>query len=171
MRAALAATLSSLWGMYNGFELCESEAVSAGSEEYASSEKYEIRVRDWTSPGHLADYIGRLNAIRRENPALQAYGNLRFYETDSPHVLFYGKMTPARDSIVLVAVNLDPFAAHETTLHLPLEEMGMAEGEPIELHELLSDHRRLVGERSLTVTLDPQGEPAAIYRAQRPGGG
>ena len=171
MRAALAATLSSLWGMYSGYELCESEAVAPGSEEYASSEKYEIRVRDWTRPGHIADYIGRLNAIRRENPALQAYGNLRFYEADSPHVLFYGKMTPARDSIVLVAVNLDPFAAHETTLHLPLEEMGMAGGEPVELHELLSDHRRLVGERSLTITLDPQGEPAAIYRAQRPGGG
>lgn len=33
------------------------------------------------------------------------------------------------------------------------------------------DHRRLVGEHSLTVTLDPQGKPAAIYRAQRPGGG
>ena len=171
MRAALAATLSSLWGMYSGFELCEAEAVAPGSEEYASSEKYEIRVRDWTRPGHIADYIGRLNAIRRENPALQAYGNLRFYEADSPHVLFYGKMTPARDNIVLVAVNLDPFAAHETTLHLPLEEMGMAGEGPVELHDLLSDQRRLVGERSLTVTLDPQGEPAAIYRARRPGGG
>src|SRR5207247_11039919 len=118
MRAALAATLSSLWGMYSGFELCEAEAVAPGSEEYASSEKYEIRVRDWTRPGHIADYIGRLNAIRRENPALQAYGNLRFYEADSPHVLFYGKMTPARDNLVLVAVTLDPSAAHDPPLPL-----------------------------------------------------
>jgi len=47
----------------------------------------------------------------------------------------------------------------------------MAGGGPIELHELLSDQVRLVGERSLTVTLDPQGEPAAIYRARWPGGG
>ena len=170
MRAALAATLASVWGVYSGFELGEAAALP-GSEEYQASEKYEIRVRDWDAPGNLKDHIARLNTIRRENRALHSMSGLRFYASSSPHVLFYGKMTPARDSIVLVAVNLDPFAAHETTLHLPLEEMGMAGGEPVELHELLSDHRRLVGERSLTITLDPQGEPAAIYRAQRPGGG
>ena len=33
MRAALAATLSSLWGMYSGFELCENLPVKHGSEE------------------------------------------------------------------------------------------------------------------------------------------
>jgi starch synthase (maltosyl-transferring) len=50
MRAALAATLSPLWGVYSGFELCEAAAVP-GSEEYAASEKYEIRVRNWNAPG------------------------------------------------------------------------------------------------------------------------
>ena len=42
MRAALAATLSSVWGIYSGFELCEAAALP-GTEEYRSSEKYEIR--------------------------------------------------------------------------------------------------------------------------------
>ena len=44
---------------------------------------------------------------------------LRFYPADSPHVLFYGKLTPARDNVILVAVNLDPFATHEATLADP----------------------------------------------------
>jgi len=174
MRAALAATLSPLWGIYSGFELCESEAVAPGSEEYVNSEKYEIRVRDWDSPGHIKDHIGRLNAVRRENRALQASRPLRFYRAtgpdgaESPHVLFYGKMTPDRGSIIFVAINLDPLAAHEATLHLPLEELGIPSGEPCELHELLSDGRSLVREGVLTVTLNPAEEPAAIYRVEYP---
>jgi starch synthase (maltosyl-transferring) len=166
MRAALAATLSSLWGIYSGFELCESTPV-AGTEEYLDSEKYEVRVRDWNRPENIKGYIARLNQIRRENPALQATRTLRFYQADGPHVLFYGKMTPGRDNVVLAAVNLDPFAAHEAMLHLPLGEIGIAPDETFELHELLSDRRRLVRGAAHPVTLDPQEAPAHIYRVSR----
>ena len=48
-RAALAATLSGSWGMYSGFELCES-APLPGREEYPGLEKYQIRVRDYAAP-------------------------------------------------------------------------------------------------------------------------
>ena len=166
MRAALAATLGSLWGIYSGFELCEAEPVP-GTEEYRHSEKYEVRVRDWDSPGNLKDEIARLNLIRRENPALQVTRNLRFYQATSPHVLFYGKMTPARDNVILVAVNLDPFAAHEARLTIPMEEIGIAPDETYELHELLTDRRRLVRGPVHTVTLDPGTAPAHIYRVGR----
>ena len=44
-RVALAATLSGNYGIYNGFELLEHDAV-AGREEYLDSEKYEVKVRD-----------------------------------------------------------------------------------------------------------------------------
>jgi starch synthase (maltosyl-transferring) len=141
MRAALAATLSPVWGVYSGFELCEAAAIP-GTEEYLDSEKYEIRVRDWDRAGNIKDYIARLNRIRRENPALQAYRNLRFYAADSHHVLFYGKLTPARDNVILVVVNLDPFAPHETTLQVPLEDIGIAPDETYELGDLLTDRRR-----------------------------
>ena len=46
IRAALATTLSGLWGMYSGFELCEAAALP-GREEYLDSEKYQIRVRHY----------------------------------------------------------------------------------------------------------------------------
>jgi starch synthase (maltosyl-transferring) len=111
MRAALAATLSPLWGIYSGFELCESEPVP-GTEEYLDSEKYQIRVRDWDRPGHIKDFVARLNRIRRENPALQTIRNVRFYQADSEHVLFYGRMTETRDNVVLALrrahATLDP---------------------------------------------------------------
>jgi starch synthase (maltosyl-transferring) len=166
MRAALAATLSPLWGIYSGFELCEAAALP-GSEEYASSEKYEIRVRDWNAPGSIVEYVTRLNVIRRENPALQTFRNLRFYTSDSSQVLFYGKMTPDRDNVILAAVNLDPFASHSATLTIPLEELGIPLGETYELHELLADQRRLAHEGSVAIELDPAASPAHIYRVRR----
>ncbi len=166
MRAALAATLSSVWGIYSGFELCEATPLP-GSEEYRASEKYEIRVRDWDAPGNIGDYIARLNAIRRENPALHAMAGLRFYSADSPHVLFYGKLTPARDNVILVAINLDPFATHQAALQIPLADLGIAPDETYELHELLGGDRRLVRGASHAVTLDPRIAPAHVYRVGR----
>ena len=72
-RVALAATLSSNYGIYNGFELLEHEPIP-GREEYLNSEKYEIKTRDWNKPGNIKDYLGRLNAIRRGNAALLQTG-------------------------------------------------------------------------------------------------
>ncbi len=42
VRAVLAATLSPSWGVYAGYELCESAPVREGSEEYLHSEKYQL---------------------------------------------------------------------------------------------------------------------------------
>ena len=72
IRAVLATTLSSVYGMFQGFELCEGIPVQ-GKEEYLNSDKYEIRTRDWRAPGNIVDLITRLNRIRHENPALQEY--------------------------------------------------------------------------------------------------
>src|SRR5690606_7022090 len=44
-RLILAATLAGNYGVYNGYEICEAQAVP-GKEEYLDSEKYQIRVWD-----------------------------------------------------------------------------------------------------------------------------
>src|SRR5207248_2365838 len=44
-RSAMAATLSSSWGIYSGFEFCENEPVP-GKEEYLDSEKYQLVHRE-----------------------------------------------------------------------------------------------------------------------------
>ena len=89
-RAALAATLSGTYGIYNGFELLEHEPIP-GSEEYLDSEKYEIKVRDWDKPGNIKPYISDLNHARRHNPALQQTGNLRFLGIEDGNVIGFVK--------------------------------------------------------------------------------
>src|SRR6185369_4462949 len=98
IRAVLAATLSSVYGIYSGFELCENTPIPA-REEYLDSEKYQFKERDWSAPGNIKDLITKLNRIRRENRALHFYDNLRFHPVDNEALLFYSKMTPARDSV------------------------------------------------------------------------
>jgi len=166
LRLALAATLSSLYGIYSGYELCENEAI-AGTEEYLNAEKYEIKLRDGNAPGNLKDYIARINAIRRENPALHEYRNLRFYESDDDNILFYGKRSYDGRNAILVAVNLDPFEARQAQVHVPLLELGITPEERFQADELITGSRHLWKGPVQTIRLDPREEPAAIFRLSR----
>ena len=164
MRLVLAATLSSLYGIYSGYELCENTPFAPGSEEYQYSEKYEIKARDWDAPGNLGDLITRVNRIRREHRALQLYTNLRFYPSEDANVLWYGKMTPERDDVIFVAVNLDPSARHVSVVDVPIPELGLAPEAPYRMRELLSDATyEWRGPRGY-VDLDPAVAPAQIFR-------
>ncbi len=163
IRLVLAATLSSLYGIYNGYELCEATAVPA-SEEYLHSEKYQYKVWDWDRPGHIKDDIALLNAIRRANPALHEFDNLTFHWADDDSILFYGKSNLDRSNMIFVAVNLDPFDAHAADLYFPLDAMGVPEGETFEVEELLGGGRHLWRGPVHRLRLDPQVNPAAIFR-------
>ena len=138
IRAVLAATLSSVYGIYSGFELCENAALP-GREEYLDSEKYQWKERDWDAPGNIKDWITRLNQIRKENRALQLYDNLRFYPADNDAILCYGKMTAARDNIIIVVVNLDPPRSQNSYVHIPMEDFGAMESDAYQVHDLLTD--------------------------------
>jgi starch synthase (maltosyl-transferring) len=167
LRLVLAATLSSLYGIYSGYELCENVPVAPTSEEYLHSEKYEARVRDWDAPGNLVDFITRVNTIRRMNPALQQYRNLRFHHADSPHILWYGKATEPRDNVIFVAANLDPTVEHESMVEVPIGELGIRPYEIYKMHELLSDRvYEWQGPRNF-VKLYPGVDPAQIFRLER----
>jgi starch synthase (maltosyl-transferring) len=166
MRFMLAATLSSVYGIYSGYELCENTPVP-NKEEYLNSEKYEYKVWDWDRPGNIIEYITKVNRIRREYPALQEYVNLRFYQADDPNFLCYGKATPDRSDIILVVVNLDPFQAHETRFHFPVEEFGLKSGEQFLVTELITGQSFFWNSGSQHVYLDPTWEPALIYSIKR----
>jgi starch synthase (maltosyl-transferring) len=166
IRVALAATLSSAYGIYSGYELCESAPLKRGKEEYLDSEKYQLVARDFDRPGNIRGYIARLNSIRRENPALQLYRNLRFFPAHNERVIFYGKQTQDRGNTVLVAVSLDPYAPQEAVLEIPLAQLGLGEDEVYQVHELLTDRRMLWQGPSARVTLTPE-EPAAIWAVLR----
>ena len=166
IRAVLAATLSSVYGIYSGFELCENDALP-GREEYLDSEKYQFKERDWDAPGNIKEFIARLNTIRRQNRALQFYDNLRFYHADNGAILFYGKTTPAREDIVFVVVNLDPFRRQNSMIDVPIELFAQNEGEPYQVHDLLDDSRYTWYGRRNYVELDPLTRPAHIFRLRR----
>lgn len=165
-RLVLAATLSSCYGVYSGFEFCEAEALP-GTEEYRDSEKFQIRPRDWDHPGSLADFISRINRIRRENPALAHNFHLRFYPVDNEQLICYGKTTPDHDNIILVAVNLDPHHAHQGWLQLPVGEFGIGETESYQVHDLLGGGRYLWQGPRNYLRLDPASSPAQIFLLRR----
>jgi starch synthase (maltosyl-transferring) len=166
IRVALAATLSPLYGIYSGYELCENEPLP-GREEYLDSEKYQFKERDWNAPGNIKDWIARLNKIRKENRALQFYTNLRFHDADNDAILFYSKMTAARDNIILVVVNLDPHRKQDSFVYVPIESFGRVESDVYQVEDLLTGARYTWRGRRNYVELDPDIQPAHIFLVRR----
>ncbi len=169
IRAALACTLSGLWGMYNGFELCESRALR-GREEYDNSEKYEIRAWDWDRPGNIRAEISRLNQIRRANPALHSHRGLEFLNAFDDAVLYYAKSTPDGRNTLLVAVNLDPRRAIETDLEIPFWRFGLPDEAAIGAEDLMRARSLIFRGKRQRVRLDPNDLPFVIWRLENPGG-
>jgi starch synthase (maltosyl-transferring) len=115
-RLVLATTLSPSYGIYSGFEHCEATPVREGSEEYLDSEKYEVKARALDGP--LLPLIARLNAIRRENAALQWIGGLGFLETENEELIAYTRR--AEGNVLIVCVNLDPVSPQEGVAVIPV---------------------------------------------------
>jgi starch synthase (maltosyl-transferring) len=167
LRLVLAATLSSLYGIYSGYELGENQPFAPGSEEYLYSEKYEPKVRDWNAPGNLIAFITAVNRLRREHRALQLYQNLAFHAADDPQILWYSKRTPAGDDVVFVAASLDNFGTRRSAVEVPIHELGIAPDEPYGMHEALSGVTyQWRGARGY-VELDPTRDPAQIFVLRR----
>ena len=165
IRAVLATTLSSVYGIYSGYELCEGEPIS-GKEEYLNSEKYEIKAWDWDRPGNIRDLITRLNQARRQNVALQEYDNLQFHLCSNDQVLFYEKSTPDGSNIIFVAVSLDPFNPQDVTLFFPMVTIGVGDDDTWEAEEVLTGTRYIWRGSHQSIRLDPDA-PARIWRVRR----
>ncbi len=163
IRLVLAATLSSAYGIYSGFEFCEADALP-NSEEYLNAEKYEIKVRDRTRPG-IREFIAQVNRIRRQNPALQQFLNLRFLNTDNDNILLYLKTDDAGQNRIIVAVNLDPFHPHHTTGFVPLEALGVRDGLTYNVTDLLTGASYRWSAQNY-IRLDPFIQPAHIFRVE-----
>jgi starch synthase (maltosyl-transferring) len=164
IRAALAATLSGLWGVYCGFELCEAEAIP-GREEYADSEKYQLRAWDWDRPGNIVREIAALNAMRRDNRALQTHLGVSFLNSNNDLVLTYEKATPDRTNVVMVAVNLDPANAQACEFDLPLWKWRLPDDGSVLVDDLLTGERFTWTGRTQRLRL-AHDRPYAIWRVR-----
>lgn len=163
-RIALAATLSSNYGIYSGFELLEHEPVP-GREEYLNSDKYEIKVRDWDQPGNIKHYIGELNRLRRENPALQQTTNLRFIGIEDNDVMAFVKESADRTNSVAAAIAL---TRNVREFWMPLADATIiADGE---CRRVSAVENLRTGELSqlewggVRLRIDPQSDPALLFR-------
>jgi starch synthase (maltosyl-transferring) len=162
-RVALAAMLSSVYGIYNGFELLEHEAIP-GKEEYLDSEKYEIRQRDWHKPGNIIPYITALNFARRANPALQQISNLRFMPVENDNIIGFVKTSVDGTNVVAgaIAISRDPYE-----FWLPIDTQITVDGE---LRNVAAVENIITGERhgvewgGIRLRIDPQRDPAALFR-------
>jgi len=168
VRLVLASTLATSYGIYSGFELCEGTPVP-GKEEYLDSEKYEIKAWDWDRPGNIRDYVARVNRIRRDNPALHEFTNLCFYNAWNDNILYYGKMTAAKDNIVLIAVNLDPHHAQAAQFEVPLWELNLPDWSDVVVEDLFTGQSLVWHGKVQHLWLDPQVNPCAIWRITPPG--
>ncbi len=169
VRLLLAATLAANYGLYGpAFELAENRAREAGSEEYLHSEKYELRSWERDRPESLAPLIAQVNAIRRENRALQQDWRLAFHPSDNDRLICYSKSTADLENVILVIVNLDPVNRQSGWTDLRLHELGLEDG-PFEVHDLLSgDRYRWHGARNY-VELRPWENVGHILRLSRAG--
>ena len=156
IRAALAATLSGLFGIYNGFELCENRAIP-GTEEYQDSEKYQYKVWDWDRPGNIKPFIAALNRARARYRALQDWLNLDFLPADNGQVLCYLKRGGVGEADILVAVSLDPYAPQAATITVP----GHASHQDYRVENVLTGEALHWVGRQQRIALDPQ-QPALI---------
>ncbi|HEX4182826.1 MAG TPA: alpha-1,4-glucan--maltose-1-phosphate maltosyltransferase [Caulobacteraceae bacterium] len=167
IRAALAATLSGLFGVYSGFELCEA-AAPPGREEYLDSEKYQLRPRPQRAPGDIVDEITVLNRIRREEPALQSHLGISFHNAFNDQIVYFSKAAPGRDERILVAISLDPHAALEADIEVPLWLFDLADWDGIGVDDLLSGRRFRWTGKVQHIRLEPE-RPYAIWRLSADG--
>ena len=126
-----------------------------------------MRHWDLNSREHLRDFIGRVNRIRRDNPALQLNANLRFHPVDNGELIFFSKATEDLSNVILVVVNLDPHHTQSGWVQVPIEELGLSQHDPYQVHDLISDARYLWHGSGNFVMLDPQVCPAHILRLRR----
>ncbi|ULR47171.1 alpha-1,4-glucan--maltose-1-phosphate maltosyltransferase [Rhizobium sp. K102] len=165
IRAALAATLSGLWGVYNGFELCEGRP-DAKRKEYADSEKYEIRAWDYDRPGNIIAEIRMLNRIRNENIALHSHLGLTLLPAWNDNILFFEKASRARDNVLLIAINLDPHNFQQSDVELPLWKWSLGDGGALDAEDLVGGNRFRWNGKRQTISLNPHILPFAIWRVR-----
>jgi starch synthase (maltosyl-transferring) len=162
VRFILAATLSSAYGVYGPPYEHVDNRQHPDREEYEHNEKYEVRSWNWNDPYSLQPLIKRMNLIRRENPALHFMRNIRFHETDSPHLLAYSKKHG--DNLILVVANLDPYHEQQGWIHLPLAELEVPQDRPFEVHDLIGGERYYWSGHDNYVKLNPHVTPAHLFR-------
>ena len=165
-RYALAATLSSNYGVYGpSYEFYENMPIE-GKEEYYNSEKYEVRHYDWKKTNRMTDIMSLLNKIRKENAALQSTWNVQFCTIENDQLIAYLKATDDLSNIILTIVNLDPAGKQSGYVQLPKARLGLGDKVNVKLHDLITDEHYTWTQEWNFVELSPGKMPFHLFKLE-----
>lgn len=163
IRYALAATLSSNYGIYGPvYEQMVHDAIP-GKEEYLDSEKYEVRHWDWDKNNKIREVISRVNRIRRDHEALQWTNNIEFCEIENENILAFFKQSPDRKDNLLIVANLDPYYTQSGWVQLPLKSLKPGANGYYIMKDLVTGISYNWHEEWNYVELNPHGLPFHIF--------
>jgi starch synthase (maltosyl-transferring) len=140
IRAVLAAMGSPTWGIYQGYELVEDcqRQNQDGSHalEHINSEKYEIKVRDWSKVNNfgIRQLITTLNDIRKNHPSCANFHSLKVEYSENDNLICFtrhisGEFTEdGKADTLIVVVNLDPHNAQKGKVYLDWGRLELPEG-------------------------------------------
>jgi starch synthase (maltosyl-transferring) len=166
LRFALAATLSSNYGIYGPpYEFCENTPMD-GKEEYLNSEKYEIRHYDWRGTNRMTDIISLVNRARKENVALQSTWNVQFLPIENPNLIAYLKTSADLSNIILVVVTLDAHTNQSGYVQLPKSTLKLHDKINVKLHDLITEENYTWTQEWNYVELNPDKMPFHLFRLQ-----
>lgn len=137
-RYVLAATLSSNIGIYGPvFEYMISEPIQ-GKEEYLNSEKFQLCHYDWNIENKLTTIITKVNQLRHENEALQQTNNIKFCHIENDNLMAYYKWNDDKTNELLIIISLDADYPQQGYVQLPLVDLGINQGQHIQLNDLVT---------------------------------
>jgi starch synthase (maltosyl-transferring) len=163
LRLALAATLSSNYGIYGpAYEFYHNTPIE-GKEEYHDSEKFEIKKYDWKRTNRMTDIISIINKARKEHKALQSTWNIHFCEIGDSNLIAYIKVTDDLSDIVLVVVNLDPGNKHSGYVQLPKALLKLGDKINVKLHDIMTGENYTWTQEWNYVELNPYKIPFHLF--------
>ncbi len=166
LRYALAATLSSSYGIYGPpFEFYDNAPIE-GREEYFNSEKFEIKQHDWKKTNRMTDIISMVNKARKDNTALQSTWNMQFCSIENPNLIAYLKATDDLSNVILVVVNLDPHGNQTGYVQIPTDRLRIKEKVNIKVHDLITDEHYTWTQEWNFVELSPGKMPFHLFKLE-----
>ncbi|HET6542010.1 MAG TPA: alpha-1,4-glucan--maltose-1-phosphate maltosyltransferase [Chryseolinea sp.] len=166
LRLALAATLSSNYGIYGPAYEWHDNIPMQGKEEYFNSEKYEVKLHDWKKTNRMTDIITMINAARKNNKALQSTWNVQFCHIEDPNLIAYLKATDDLSNIILVVVNLDSDGRHSGYVQLPLSRLKITGRVNVKVHDLITEEHYTWTQEWNYVELDPYKIPFHLFKLE-----
>jgi starch synthase (maltosyl-transferring) len=163
IRYALAATLSSNYGMYGPVYEFYDNVPMEGKEEYFNSEKYEVKWHDWKATNRMTDIIAMMNRFRKENKALQTTWNTVFCNIENGQLLAYVKATDDLSNIILVVVNLDQHSQQSGYVQVPKHVLKLGDKINLKLRDLMTDEQYMWTQEWNFVSLNPHKMPFHLF--------